>query len=362
MTGKHHEITNLDFKRSLAAGPFIMNWKNVPYIIMLVFTIIVTIVRIFMVPEWSVWVHLILFIPQYLLLLLIWAIINRIGKFLDSRISFSEKPLKRMAIQISSSVLCVAPLVIGTVWIASPYLPYFANEKFLTLIIILLLLMTVLLNILLAAFYFFNQWQQSVQEKADLQVKTAEMEKERSLLQYHHLKNQVNPHFLFNTFTSLDGLIQTDPDLASSFVRHLSKVYRYVLEHKENEVVSLQTEIEFIRHYISLLEIRYQNGLVINLDVPGENQEKGIVMVTLQMLIDNAIKHNSIHKDSPLKIDISTQNGELIVKNNKQLRKQIETSNKQGLQQLKELYAYLSERPLKIEDTAESFQINLPLL
>ena len=112
------------------------------------------------------------------------------------------------------------------------------------------------------------------------------MEKERSMLQYHHLKNQVNPHFLFNTFTSLDGLIQTDPDLASDFVRHLSKVYRYVLEHKENEVVSLQTEIDFIQHYFSLLNIRYKDVLHITVNISPAGREKGIVMVTLQMLID----------------------------------------------------------------------------
>jgi two-component system, LytTR family, sensor kinase len=214
----------------------------------------------------------------------------------------------------------------------------------------------------LFAFYFFNQWQTSIQEKARLQIRTAEMEKERSLLQYHHLKNQVNPHFLFNTFTSLDGLIQTDPDLASDFVRHLSKVYRYVLEHKENEIVSLQTEVEFIQHYISLLSIRYKDVLKIEMSISKAAMEKGIVMVTLQMLIDNAIKHNSLQAAHPLKIKIWDEGGYLHVQNNKQLRRQIETSNKQGLQQLKELYGYLEEEPVIVKETADTFEINLPLL
>ena len=243
-----------------------------------------------------------------------------------------------------------------------PYLPAFVNNKFVTLIIILLTVVTVLLNFILAAYYFFNQWQKSVQEKAELQVKAAEMEKERSILQYHHLKNQVNPHFLFNTFTSLDGLIQTDPELASVFVRHLSKVYRYVLEHKENEVVSLQTETDFIQHYISLLNIRYKNVLEISMNISKADMEKGIVMVTLQMLIDNAIKHNSLETKSPLTIRIWNEEGYLHVSNNKQLRRQIETSNKQGLAQLKELYSYLTKQEVKIEDGPEQFEIKLPLL
>lgn len=267
-----------------------------------------------------------------------------------------------MIVQIASSVAIVVPFMIGVSTIVRPYTPAFINTKFITLIIILLTVVTVLLNFILAAYYFFSQWQKSVQEKAALQVKAAEMEKERSILQYHHLKNQVNPHFLFNTFTSLDGLIQTDPGLASDFVRHLSKVYRYVLEHKENEVVSLQTEADFIRHYISLLNIRYKNVLEIRMNISPVAMEKGIVMVTLQMLIDNAIKHNSLETEAPLTINIWDEEGYLHVSNNKQLRRQIETSNKQGLGQLKELYSYLTKQEVQVHETTEKFEIKLPLL
>ena len=339
-----------------------MNTKTIPYLIILAFTVIVTLVRIFMIPEWSLLIHLLLFFPQYLLLLIIWLIIKQLGLYFDKRLPFTNRPAKRMAAQIGSSIAFVCPLILIIVLFARPYLPDFVTDKFITLIIILLLVMTVLLNILLAAFYFFSQWQKSVQEKAQLLVETAEMEKEHSMLRYHHLKNQVNPHFLFNTFTSLDGLIQTDPELASEFVRHLSKVYRYVLEHKENEIVSLQTEVDFIQHYISLLGIRYKDDLRIHLQLTPEGCEKGIVMVTLQMLIDNAIKHNSIHRGSPLTITIWDDGAYLHIRNNKQLRKQIETSTKQGLSQLKELYQYLSEAPVIVDDSDDTFEIKLPLL
>jgi two-component system LytT family sensor kinase len=157
-------------------------------------------------------------------------------------------------------------------------------------------------------------------------------------------------------------LIQTNPELASEFVRHLSKVYRYVLEHKENEVVSLETEIDFIEHYISLLHIRYNSVLEINMDISSRAKEKGIVMVTLQMLIDNAIKHNALQAESPLKIRIWDEDEYLHINNTKQLRRQIETSNKQGLQQLKELYSYLTNKTVIINDAEKSFEINLPLL
>jgi LytS/YehU family sensor histidine kinase len=220
----------------------------------------------------------------------------------------------------------------------------------------------VLLNLGYNAYYFFERWQQSVEEKAKLLIKSAELAKEKSMMQYHHLKNQVNPHFLFNTFTSLDGLIQTNPELASEFVRQLSKVYRYVLEHKENEVVSLQTETDFILHYISLLEMRYGKVLTISINISKDALERGIVMVTLQMLIDNAIKHNSMQAGSPLNIKIYNDDNYLYVSNNKQMRKQIEISNKQGLQQLIDLYSFSTNLPVAINDEGETFEVKLPLL
>jgi two-component system LytT family sensor kinase len=288
--------------------------------------------------------------------------IKALSDYLDKKIPFSKNVRKRLFVQIFTSLLLFTPLFILLVELSKPYLPGFANHQFIALATVLIIVMIVLLNLGLSAYYFFRQWQQSVEEKAGLQVEAAELEKDRSVMQYHHLRNQVNPHFLFNTFSSLDGLIQTNPELASDFVRHLSKVYRYVLEHKENEVVRLETEINFIRNYILLLQIRYKNVLEINLDISPAAGEKGIVMVTLQMLIDNAIKHNALQAESPLKINIWTEGEYLHISNNKQLRRQIETSNKQGLQQLRELYAYLTDKKIIINDREKSFEINLPLL
>jgi two-component system LytT family sensor kinase len=339
-----------------------MKWNYAPYIAILFFTIIVTLIRYYMIPEWSVEIHVMLFFCQFILLCGIWLMIKALSNYLDKKIPFSQNVSRRMFMQIGSSLLLFAPVFIFFVVVAKPYLPAFANKQFITLASVLLIVMIILLNLGLSAYYFFRQWQQSVEEKAALQVQAAEMGKDKSVMQYHHLRNQVNPHFLFNTFTSLDGLIQTNPELASEFVRHLSKVYRYVLEHKENEVVSLETEIDFIKHYISLLHIRYNSVLEINMDISSPAKEKGIVMVTLQMLIDNAIKHNALQAENPLKIRIWDEDEYLHIHNTKQLRKQIEASNKQGLQQLKELYSYLTSKAVIINDAGKTFEINLPLL
>jgi two-component system LytT family sensor kinase len=339
-----------------------MKWNYAPYIAILFFTTLVTIIRYYMIPEWSIEIHVLLFFFQFILLCGIWLMIKVLSNYLDTKIPFSQNVSRRLLIQIGASLILFAPVLILVLIIAKPYLPDFANNQFITLGSVLLMVMVILLNLGLSAYYFFRQWQQSVEEKAALQVEAAEFGKDKSIMQYHNLRNQVNPHFLFNTFTSLDGLIQTNPELASEFVQHLSKVYRYVLEHKENEVVSLETEIDFIKHYISLLQIRYNSVLEINMDISSAAKEKGIVMVTLQMLIDNALKHNALQAENPLRISIWDEDEYLHIHNTKKLRKQIETSNRQGLQQLKELYSYLTKKVVIIHDAEKSFEINLPLL
>jgi LytS/YehU family sensor histidine kinase len=256
----------------------------------------------------------------------------------------------------------IAPIFIGVLYFNRNHLPRYATPQFIAVIFVLFTIFVVLINFIYYQRYFFHQWQQSILQNAQLQVQTARLEKEKSMMQYHHLKNQVNPHFLFNTLTSLDGLIKSNPALASDFVQHLSKVYRYVLEHKENEVVSIQEELNFVEHYLSLLTIRYKNAVQISVRITNDGKEKGIVMVTLQMLIDNAIKHNMAQPTSPLVINIYDEGGYLHIRNNKQLKKLIEHSNKQGLAQLEQLYSYLSDCPVVIKNEPDYFAVNLPLL
>lgn len=339
-----------------------MKWKNAPYIIIVFFTLIVGAVRYYIIREWPVTIHVALLVVQYIMFIVFWKVILAIAKIFEKKMPFRDHFLKRIFLQITISVIILSPVMLLVYIFGKPYVPAFVTKEFYTLICVLFVIVIVLMNFISTASYFFSEWQRSVEEKAEWQVQAATAEKEKSMMQYHHLKNQVNPHFLFNTLTSLDGLIQSDPDLASGFVRHLSKVYRYVLEHKENEVVSLHTETEFIRHYIALLHIRYGDAVKISLDISEQGNEKGIVMVTLQMLMDNAIKHNIVQADIPLMINMYDDTGFLYVHNNKQLRKQIDNSTKHGLLQLKQLYSYLSDKPVTVKEDEKNFEVKLPLL
>ena len=339
-----------------------LQYRFTPYFLIALFALSTAVIRRVIIPEWSVWQHLLSFVGQTISLIGIWHLIKWLNGKLENRYPFSQGPMKRMSMQIFITFVLLTPVLFTVVFLFKDYLPPIVDQKLYVVIIMIYVIVIFLFNFSFYASYFFRNWQQSVEEKAELEVQTAELEREKLNLQYHQLRNQVNPHYLFNTLTSLDGLIQTNPSLASEFVQHMSKVYRYVLQHKESEVVNLEEELSFIGNYIKLLELRYESGLQIHSDISEQAREKGIVMVTLQMLIDNAIKHNIVLSYQPLKIIIWDENDQLVVRNNKQLRGQIATSNRQGLQQLKDLYAFLSDKPVVVDDTAEYFTIKLPLL
>lgn len=339
-----------------------MKLKVLPYIIIILFTFIISVIRYFVFPDWTLDIHLLVFWGQFIFLTLTWLLIGILSRFLDTKIPFHQQVFKRIGVQILLSLLIIAPFFITVFYFTREQLHKYATPQFIAIVFVLFAIFVVLINFIYYLRYFFTQWQHSVVENAQLQIQTVRLEKEKSVMQYHHLKNQVNPHFLFNTLTSLDGLIKSNPPLASDFVQHLSKVYRYVLEHRENEVVSIQEELNFIIHYISLLRIRYASSLQISIDISDAAKDKGIVMVTLQMLMDNAIKHNSLQPGSPLIIKIYDQDGYLHIRNNKQVKRLMEDSSKQGLLQLKQLYGFLGDRPVIINNKSDYFEVNLPLL
>lgn len=338
-----------------------MQLKKAPYVMIVVFATITMILRYYLMPEWGWW-HIPLLAYQVLLFTGFWHLIKYINKRLNKYYPFERGPLKRMALQNLITLLVISPLALGGLYFGQDYIPDFVNMQFQATMLLMFVVVIFMFNFAFYSFHFFGNWQVTVQDKANLEIQAAELEREKSELQYHHLKNQVNPHYLFNMLTSLDGLVHTNPELASDFIRHMAKVYRYVLQHKESEVVNIEEELEFIEHYIQLLHIRYGSGLVIDINVSDEAQEKGIVMITLQMLIDNAIKHNIIQQAEPLRLEITDEADYIVVKNNKQLRKQIETSNGKGLAQLRHLYQYLTEKEIVIDDKQDSYTIKLPLL
>ncbi|GAB3508953.1 hypothetical protein GCM10027341_45420 [Spirosoma knui] len=196
----------------------------------------------------------------------------------------------------------------------------------------------------------------------NLQVQATRLERDKAEIQYHNLINHLNPHFLFNSLTSLNSLINISPREASNFLRKLSTIYRYILQNKDKELVTLTDELNFVQHYIDLQKSRFADALQISVDVPESYRERMIVPVTIQNLLENAIKHNTIDDESPLIVEIYPEGNYLCVLNNVQKKNFVETSNKQGLASLKSMYHYLSRRDIEVTETDTHFLVKVPLL
>ncbi len=215
-------------------------------------------------------------------------------------------------------------------------------------------LLAIILNIGHFSYFSLLQWRENA-------VRASLLEKEKSQVQFDNLKNQLNPHFLFNSLTSLDALIHENPDLASQFLRQLAKVFRYVLQNKEKVLVKLSIEIEFIENYVALLKTRFEEALLIRFDISEDVLDAKIVPVTLQILIENALKHNIVNASKPLIINIFDEDGYLVIENIIQHKGSVETSNGQGLNNLKTLYSFLGETEMIVEKN-EKFQVKIPLI
>jgi ligand-binding sensor domain-containing protein len=221
-----------------------------------------------------------------------------------------------------------------------------------------------LIGLLMAGLlYWIYRFRLSQQQQVfALQSKTQVLEKEKAQVMYENLKQHLNPHFLFNSLTSLSSLIRINQDMAGNFLERMSKIYRYILKNRDSETVTLQEELNFVSNYIELQKTRFENGLQVHIMVDDEHMYKRIAPVTLQNLVENAIKHNTTSRQKPLIIDFFVQDEYLIVSNSLQRKTFVETSNKTGLESMKDLYSYLSERPLLVEEDGDRFVVRVPLL
>ncbi len=190
-----------------------------------------------------------------------------------------------------------------------------------------------------------------------------ELEKETLQLTLQQLKNQINPHFLFNALNSLNALISTEPVLAKEFVLNLSKLYRYVLEKRNDNLVPVREEVEFIRYYFFLQKIRFRNELELDIASNIEQEIKTIPVMSLQVLIENAIKHNEITKEHPLCIRVYRKGDLLIVENDYQPR--LDTDKESfgvGFENIRKIYAYCSNKQFAYSVENGHFICILPLI
>ena len=205
------------------------------------------------------------------------------------------------------------------------------------------------------AFFYSKHRQENRVQEQQIIARTASA-------QFDALKNQLDPHFLFNSLNVLTSLIDEDPQQAQRFTTSLSKVYRYVLEQKNKELVSVDEEFAFARTYVELLKMRFEDSITFDIPEQAANPEGRIVPLSLQLLLENAVKHNVVTPSRPLRITVREEDGFLVVSNNLQEKQVVRKSSGVGLQNIQQRYALLTERRLRITKSEAEFCVAVPVL
>ena len=203
--------------------------------------------------------------------------------------------------------------------------------------------------------FFYNRYQKN-------KIKEQKVIAGAASARFDALKNQLDPHFLFNSLNVLTSLIEENPKNAQKFTTSLSKVYRYVLEQKNKDLITVDDELDFARTYMSLLKMRFEDSIIFEIPDRASNPESKVVPLSLQLLLENAVKHNMVTSSKPLHIKIYETEGNLVVENNLQPKQIVKKSSGVGLENIKQRYKLLSNKTVSINQQANSFAVAIPML
>lgn len=215
-----------------------------------------------------------------------------------------------------------------------------------------------LISAILHAKSFIEEWKKSTRKEVVEQKLIAKS----ANAQFESLKNQLDPHFLFNSLNVLSSLIDENPNQAQRFTASMSKIYRYVLEQKDKELVTVEEEIEFAKTYCNLLKTRFEDSVGFDFQVDENTLKSYVVPLSLQLLLENCIKHNFATSAKPLQIKIYSENGYLLIENNLQQREQVKESAGIGLSNIVQRYALLTKQNVFIEKSPDFFKVKIPML
>jgi hypothetical protein len=217
------------------------------------------------------------------------------------------------------------------------------------------LLITLVVTVFFHAVHFYKL-------SRDKQIKEQKIIAGTASARFDALKNQLDPHFLFNSLNVLTSLIEEDSAQAQKFTTSLSKVYRYVLEQKNKDLVTVDEELQFARTYVRLLKMRFEDSIVFDIPEAASNPEAKIVPLSLQLLLENAVKHNVVTGAKPLHIKVFEQEGYLVIRNNLQEKTVVNKSSGVGLRNIQQRYQILTDRKVLIDKSRDTFQVSIPML
>ena len=201
-----------------------------------------------------------------------------------------------------------------------------------------------------------------VKEAESEKVKRAQTEQAKAEAELQALKNQIDPHFIFNSLNTLSHLIEVKPTKARQFNDHLADVYRYILQNKSKDLVLLQEELQFLHDYFFLLKIRFENAIEMKVDIDDRCFGEFLIPpISLQLLIENAVKHNEFSDKMPLRISVTMEDDNLVVRNAVQ-KKLLRKTSRIGLDNLNERYKLTTNKTILVNETNKEFKVNLPVL
>ena len=280
--------------------------------------------------------------------------------FINHKFEWKNKGLQRVLIGAGGSILitmvgyAICQFIVAVVILKTQTSQEFiADQSFKDYLFPLLL--TVIVSLFFHTVYFYKALQEKKVTEQKIIAGTASAK-------FTALKNQLDPHFLFNSLNVLTSLIEENPKLAQKFTTSLSKVYRYVLEQKDKELVTVDEELNFARTYMTLIKLRFEDSILFEIPEKASNPEARVVPLSLQILLENTVKHNIVMPQKPLQIKIYEKDNFLIVENNLQPKEIIKQSSGVGLVNVQQQYALLTKRKFSVYKTNHAFIAELPIL
>lgn len=281
----------------------------------------------------------------------------RIDTWLGQKYSWAALPKKRIITQFLASLMYTVFLLYAlmfTIHVLKSGKYELFNPK-MGQVLIPAIFVTIALIAIDIGYQFFKAWRQSLIEVEKYKAESANA-------QLQNLKNQLNPHFLFNNLSVLTSLVYKNQDKAVDFINELSKVYRYVLDNKSAELVTLNEELTFLEHYIYLLKIRFENSISFSIKTTEDTRGRYLPPMCLQMLVENTIQHNETSQANPLNVLIYTEKNHLIVENPIQPRSDKIESSQIGLENIQSRYAFFTDKKIEIIQNGKVFKVVLPLI
>lgn len=295
------------------------------------------------------------FLSSFVALILLYSD-SRLSRFLNTRLEWGNRNLARIFVQLPLVLLIGAVLGIFITWVANSIDPY--ETGFFNVLVVNALITAVanlILTILLEAWLFFRDGRLAAR-------RAEELKQELFGIKFEVLKNQLNPHFLFNSLNVLSGLVNKDVRKAQDFIDEFAYVYRYVLDTIDKPIVTLRDEMKFVRSYIYLQKIRHGESLQFEIRIPDEILGQWLPPLCLQLLLENALKHNRADINTPLKIELFYEGNRLIIKNNIQRKVSEGKSTGIGLKNLKKRYELITDQLPDFMEHANEYTARIPLI